>query len=127
MPHILESLAGRNKITLSGDMGAGKTTFVGVFCRLMGTHEAASSPTYALINEYAYTDASGALGLVHHLDLYRLNSLQEALDIGVEDVLYDPWFCLIEWPQLIESILPENVARIQLEILGETERRITVY
>ncbi|MBL7776165.1 MAG: tRNA (adenosine(37)-N6)-threonylcarbamoyltransferase complex ATPase subunit type 1 TsaE, partial [Saprospiraceae bacterium] len=78
------------------------------------------------INEYGYRDAEGQPALVHHLDLYRLNRLEEALDIGIEEILYDPWYCFIEWPQLIEPILPDDCAKIQLDFLSETARRLLI-
>ena len=119
---MIRLLAHRRKILLYGEMGAGKTTFTKVFCRLLGVHDATSSPTFSIINEYEFTDQHGNTALFHHLDLYRLKSAQEALDIGIEDVLYDPWFCMIEWPQVIESILPPDYAVIRIELLEEEKR-----
>lgn len=126
IPRVLEALAGRRKIALYGEMGAGKTTFVKAFCRHLGVRETTASPTFSLVNQYSYTEKDGSAALVYHLDLYRLNSLQEALDIGIEDLLYDPWYCIIEWPQLAEPLLPEDAAKIQIEITGETARRILI-
>jgi tRNA threonylcarbamoyladenosine biosynthesis protein TsaE len=119
---MIRLLEHRRKILLYGEMGAGKTTFTKVFCRLLGVHDATSSPTFSIINEYEFTDQHGNTALFHHLDLYRLKSAQEALDIGIEDVLYDPWFCMIEWPQIIESILPPDYAVIRIELLGDEKR-----
>ncbi len=124
MPDLLDLLGGRQKIALYGDMGAGKTTLTTAFCRYLGVTDATGSPTYSLINQYAYTDLGGQKSLIHHLDLYRLKSMEEALEIGVEDLLYDPWYCLIEWPQLIEPILPPDTVKISLQILTETARQI---
>ena len=107
-------------------MGAGKTTLVKAFCQWLGVPHTTSSPTFALVNEYRYRDGSGQPALLHHLDLYRLNTLQEALDIGIEELLDDPWFCFIEWPQIIEPLLPSDTAKIQLEILSETARRLLI-
>ncbi len=126
IPRVLEALAGRRKIALYGDMGAGKTTFVKAFCRHLGVRETTASPTFSLVNQYSYTEKDGSTALVYHLDLYRLQSLHEALDIGIEDLLYDPWYCIIEWPQLAEPLLPEDAAKIQIEITGETARRILI-
>ena len=78
------------------------------------------------MNEYGYLDADGSPALVHHLELYRLNFAQEALDTGIGELLYDPWYCFIEWPQLIEPYLPEDSAKIQLDILSETARRMLI-
>ena len=66
------------------------------------------------------------MALFHHLDLYRLASIQETLDIGIEDLLYDPWYCCIEWPQLVETLLPADTAKIQLEVIGPDTRRLVV-
>ena len=126
IPQVLAALAGRRKIALYGEMGAGKTTFVKAFCRQLGVKETTASPTFSLVNQYSYTEKDGSTALVYHLDLYRLKSLQEALDIGIEDLLYDPWYCIIEWPQLAEPLLPEDAAKIQIEITGETARRILI-
>jgi len=126
IPQVLAALAGRRKIALYGEMGAGKTTFVKAFCRHLGVKETTASPTFSLVNQYSYTEKDGSTALVYHLDLYRLKSLQEALDIGIEDLLYDPWYCIIEWPQLAEPLLPEDAAKIQIEITGETARRILI-
>ena len=126
VPALLDALAGRRKIALYGEMGAGKTTLVKAICKYLGVQENTSSPTFSLVNQYRYAEADGSISLFHHLDLYRLRSVQEAFDIGLEDLLYDPWYCVIEWPQWAENLFPEGMARIEIEILGEQERRIQV-
>jgi len=126
VPHILKGLGGRRKIALYGEMGAGKTTLVKAFCQYLEVRDTTASPTFSLINEYRYRAPDGSPALFHHLDLYRLNSIQEAFDIGVEEVLYDPWYCVIEWPQLVEPLLPDDAAQVEIEITGEHSRRIVV-
>lgn len=127
MPAVLEALNGRRKIALYGEMGAGKTSFSKAFCRYLGVTDHTASPTFSLVNEYCYQDPNGKQALVHHLDLYRLRKPEEAFDIGIEELLYDPWYCLIEWPQLIESLLPDDVAVIRLEITGTNQRTIHIH
>ena len=106
-------------------MGAGKTTFVKAFCQYLGVKSLASSPTFSLVNEYVYLE-NGVEKLIHHLDLYRLKDLDEALDIGVEEYLYDDDYCLIEWPQIIEPLLDADVLKISFEISGNSTRKIVI-
>jgi len=112
---VAARLGSRRKVALYGEPGAGKTAFVRAFCRHLGVQDRPSSPTFSLINVYRYLDA-GQEALVHHIDLYRLGRLEEALDIGLEDVLDDPWFCFIEWPELIEPLLPADTARLYVDM-----------
>lgn len=126
MPKVFEALGGRRKIALYGEMGAGKTTFTAAFCRYLGVPDAAASPTFSLVNEYAYRDEQGRPAFVHHLDLYRLKTPLEAFELGIEEMLDDPWYCLIEWPQLAESLLPPGVAKIEIEMLDKTRRHILI-
>jgi tRNA threonylcarbamoyladenosine biosynthesis protein TsaE len=126
IPQILDKLGSRRKIALYGEMGAGKTTFAKALCAHLGVRENTASPTFSLVNQYSYADSSGSEHLMHHLDLYRLRTAQEALDIGLEDLLYDPWFCIIEWPELAEGLLPADTAKINITILGETVRKIAL-
>lgn len=126
MNHVLDAIGNRRKIALIGEMGAGKTTFAAAFCHHLGVKQMPSSPTYSLVNEYEYLDRAGKPAKVHHLDLYRLRSTEEALDIGLEDLLLDDSFCLIEWPQLVEGLLPEDTARVSIEVTGPTTRHIFI-
>lgn len=126
VPCVLDALAGRRKVAIYGQMGAGKTTFVSAICRHLGVAETTGSPTFSLVNEYCFAGVDGQPIVVRHLDLYRLKSALEALDIGIEDMLFDEAFCFIEWPQIIEPLLPPDAARMDIEVLGETERRITI-
>jgi tRNA threonylcarbamoyladenosine biosynthesis protein TsaE len=114
----------RRKFALIGNVGAGKTTLVQHFCHLLGVEGAVTSPTFALVNEYPLKMNGGKQGVVNHLDLYRLKSLEEALEIGIEDYLYNEDFCFIEWPELIESLLPEDIIRIEIEIMEESGRKV---
>lgn len=126
MPQLVAALGGRKKIALYGEMGAGKTTLVKALCAYLGVEGHTASPTFSLVNEYRYRLPDGSEALFHHLDLYRLNSSQEAFDIGLEDLLDDPWYCVIEWPQLAEPLLPPDAARIEITITGEQSRQVKV-
>ncbi len=103
----------------SGEIGAGKTTLIQRICQQRGVTEKITSPTYSLINQYESDQ-----GIIYHLDLYRLNSLDEAIDIGIEDLLYGDALCLIEWPDLITPLLPEEVLKIKIEIVEDSKRKI---
>ncbi len=123
---LLNRLGGSKKILLTGELGAGKTTFTQAFCRRLKVREAVTSPTFALVNEYSYKDHENRERLVHHLDLYRLKSLEEALEIGIEEYLYDDDYCLIEWPEIIEALLPEDIVQVKIETLADTSRKIII-
>lgn len=95
-----------------GKMGAGKTTFIKALCEELKVDDVVNSPTFAIVNEYhsQLLDAP-----VFHFDFYRIRRIEEAFDIGVDDYFYSGSPCLIEWPELIEDILPEDVVRITIE------------
>ena len=119
---FLVALNNTNVIALHGEMGAGKTTFVHAVCHKLGVQNAVSSPTFSIINEY--TTAAGKT--IYHLDLYRLKSVQEALDAGVEDCFYSGNLCMVEWPEIAPAIFPENTLHVYIEIAGNNERRLVI-
>lgn len=96
---------------LYGVMGAGKTTFIKAICHELGVEDEALSPTFAIINEYHTRDTEP----VYHFDFYRINKLEEVYDIGYEDYLYSGHYCFLEWPELVEELLPEEVVRVTIE------------
>ena len=126
-PDILRDLnfqiAPRSFQFLTGPSGAGKTTLIRAICRQLGTEEEATSPTFALVNTYSYR-SDGREALVHHMDLYRVNRIEETLEFGIEEYLDDPYFCLIEWPEVIEALLPDDVIRVRISAAGESVRKI---
>jgi tRNA threonylcarbamoyladenosine biosynthesis protein TsaE len=108
-----------NKVILfSGEMGAGKTTFIKQLCKTLGVTEATSSPTFSLVNEYETTDNQ----TVYHFDFYRLKNETEALDMGVDDYLYSGNWCFIEWAENIASLIPEIHSTITIEALADGKR-----
>lgn len=108
-----------------GDMGAGKTTFIAELCRVLGVDEdAASSPSFSLINEYR-SDTTAEL--IYHFDLYRLEDMGEALDIGVEDYFDSGALCLIEWPERIEDILPDDTVRVDINVEDDGSRTLSIH
>jgi tRNA threonylcarbamoyladenosine biosynthesis protein TsaE len=119
---LLERLKTGSIVVLVGEMGAGKTTFTQSVLRAMGIEDLEGSPTYSLINEYV----SPYFGKVYHMDLYRLNSLDEALDIGIEELLYQNVICFIEWPEKIKELLPDNTIWVYLRANEDLSRIITI-
>ena len=109
-------------VAFHGEMGAGKTTFVHALCDELGVQNAVSSPTFSIINEYA----TAAGKTIYHLDLYRLKSVQEAIDAGVEDCFYSGNLCLVEWPEIAPAIFPEDTLHVHIEIAGNDERRLVI-
>lgn len=101
-----------------GSMGAGKTTFIKALSEEMGVTETVSSPTFAIINEYR--DKEGRA--IFHFDFYRINKLEEAFDFGYEDYFYSGNVCFIEWPELVEPILPENTVKITIWVADDGRR-----
>ena len=95
-----------------GKMGAGKTTFIKALCKLLGVEDEVNSPTFAIINEYrSQTTAE----LIYHFDFYRIKNPQEVLDIGYEDYVYSGHVCFMEWPELIENLLPDDAVKVTIE------------
>lgn len=107
-------------ILFNGEMGAGKTTLIKTLCKTLGVHDATSSPTFSLVNEYETDDNQ----LVYHFDVYRLKSQTEALDMGIDEYLYSGNWCFIEWAEKIPDLLPENHSIITITILEDGKRLI---
>ena len=104
-----------------GKMGAGKTTFVKALCEVLGCADVITSPTFAIVNEY--TDGEGSP--IYHFDFYRIKKLDEVYDMGYEEYFYSGALCLIEWPELIEDILPEDAVRVTIEEQADGSRLLT--
>ena len=104
-----------------GKMGAGKTTFVKAICEELGVEDTITSPTFAIVNEYR-SDLAGEL--IYHFDFYRIKKLDEVYDMGYEDYFYSGAICFIEWPELIEELLPGNTVKVSIEELESGEREV---
>lgn len=105
-----------NIIAFYGNMGAGKTTLVKNLCSRLGVQDEVNSPTFALVNEYQTEEFDS----VFHFDFYRIKSLEEVFDIGYEDYFYGGSLCLLEWPELIDPIMPEHFIKVEIK-LGDTD------
>lgn len=113
---------GDNKVfAFYGKMGAGKTTFTKAICEVLGVKDVITSPTFAIVNEY--TDREGQP--IYHFDFYRIKKLEEVYDMGYEDYFYSNHLCLLEWPELIEDILPENTIKVTIEEQPDGTRVVT--
>ena len=108
-------------IAFYGSMGAGKTTFITALSKVLGVEDTVNSPTFTLVNEYEAADGMP----VWHFDFYRIERPEEALDIGLEEYLYGDGLCLIEWPENIEPLLPEDCLKVYLEVVGADQRRLS--
>ncbi len=103
---------------LYGKMGAGKTTFIQSICKSLGSEDIVTSPTFAIINEYNTPNLSA----IFHFDFYRIEDIEEAFDLGYEDYIYSGNYCFIEWPEMIESLLPENIVKVEIEVFDDESR-----
>ena len=118
--HFIMCLGNNKVIALSGDLGAGKTTFIKAICKQLGVKENVSSPTFSIINQYTTPKNT----TIFHLDLYRIKDDEEAVNAGVEECIYSGDLCFIEWPEKAISILPENIMNVFIDTISETKRRV---
>ena len=101
-----------------GAMGAGKTTFIKALCQELGSDDYVTSPSFSLINEYSTDNGS----IIYHFDFYRIKKLEEAFDLGYEDYIYSGNYCFIEWPEMIESLLPAGIVEVRIKEVNNGER-----
>lgn len=122
---FVELMGDETVYAFEGEMGAGKTTFINALSRALGVDEseATSSPTFSIVNEYR-SDTTAEL--IYHFDLYRIENLEQAFDIGIEDYFDSGALCLIEWPDRVDDILPDDTVRVRIDLLPEGGRRLTV-
>jgi len=118
----LFNFSGDSKIfVFEGEMGAGKTTFIKTVCEELGVRDVVSSPTFSIVNEYETPDST-----VYHFDFYRIKNIREAYDIGYEEYFYSGNICLIEWPERVAELLPENYIRVEITAISP-ERRVFTF
>ena len=121
---LLSYIGERKVLTFEGEIGAGKTTFIKVLCAKLGVEEAVTSPTFSIVNEYLYQGTDGEDCRLYHMDIYRLEELQEAMDIGIEEYLDSGQMCLIEWPELIKPLLPDDAVMIKIVLEEDFSRKM---
>ena len=117
---VIESLIGRTVVALDAPMGAGKTTLVSRIAALLGAEDDVTSPTFAIVNQYE------GQRTIYHFDMYRIERIEEALDFGSEEYLSSGELCLVEWPEKIEALLPDDTMVVKIEILSDTARRFVI-
>jgi tRNA threonylcarbamoyladenosine biosynthesis protein TsaE len=118
---VWRQLQPHNVWAFEAPMGSGKTTFIHALCDVLGVRDAVGSPTFSIINQYQSADGQ----MIYHLDLYRIKDEEEAIQAGVEDVLYSGDLCLVEWPDKAASLFPDNTVYLSIEVIDANTRRIT--
>lgn len=117
---VLESLDGRTVVAFDAPMGAGKTTLISRIAKELGSEDDVTSPTFAIVNQYEGERT------IYHFDMYRIDRWEEALDFGSEEYLSSGELCLVEWPEKIEPLLPDDTMVVKIEILSDTARRFVI-
>ena len=118
---FIAHIGDRKIFAFYGKMGAGKTTFISAVCEELGVSDVINSPTFAIVNEFL----SGSGDPIYHFDFYRIKNIGEALDIGYYDYIDSDNLCFMEWPELIESILPDDTVKVTIEEEVDGSRKIT--
>lgn len=119
---FIEAMDQSTVFAFYGKMGAGKTTFVKVLCEALGVTDVVNSPTFSIVNEYR-SDTTGEL--IYHFDFYRIKKIDEVYDMGYEDYFYSGALCFIEWPELVEELLPGDVVKVNIEENADGSRTLT--
>jgi tRNA threonylcarbamoyladenosine biosynthesis protein TsaE len=117
---FLEKIGNNTLVALFAPMGSGKTTFTTAVCRVLGVTDPVGSPTFAIVNEYMRADGDP----MYHFDFYRINKLQEAVEIGLYDYLDSGYLCMMEWPENIEDLLPEETLKVHIQVNPDQSRTI---
>ena len=121
---FVEHMGQAHVFAFYGKMGAGKTTFIKAICEELGVEDVITSPTFAIVNEYTIgnTDSQSENDKCYHFDFYRIKRLEEVYDMGYEDYFYSGALCFIEWPELIEDLLPDDAVRVNIEVKEDGSR-----
>ena len=119
---FIEQMRDHTIFAFYGKMGTGKTTFIKALCEELGVEDGITSPSFAIVNEYH----SPTAGPIFHFDFYRIKKLEEVYDMGYEDYFYSGHLCLIEWPELIEDLLPDDAVRIHIEEQTDGQREMKI-
>ena len=122
---ILDKCGDRRVFAFNGNMGAGKTTFIKQLCEAMGTEDVVNSPTFAIVNVYEIEE-NGRKEEVYHFDCYRIKDIREAMDMGTEEYIYSGNYCFIEWPEMIDSLLPDDTVWVNIEITDNGDRILKI-
>lgn len=133
---ILDKCGTRRVFAFNGKMGAGKTTFIKHLCEAMGTEDIVNSPTFAIVNVYEVNanrhpdelkvESLKFKGEIYHFDCYRIKDIREALDMGTEEYLYSGNYCFIEWAEMIEPLLPDDLVTVGIEVMENGDRELTI-
>ncbi len=107
---FIDAMGDQHVFAFYGHMGAGKTTFIKAICEELGVDDVVTSPTFAIVNEYTAADGIP----IYHFDFYRIKKLEEVYDMGYEDYFYGDGLCFIEWPEMMEELLPEGATKVQI-------------
>ncbi len=118
---FLKEIGNNTLIAFYAPMGSGKTTFTTAICKVLGVTDPVSSPTFAIVNEYMRADGEP----MYHFDFYRINKLQEAVEIGLYDYLDSGCLCVMEWPENIEDLLPEDTLKVQISVNPDQSRTVS--
>jgi len=117
---FIKQMGDRRVFAFYGEMGAGKTTFVKAICEALGVEDVITSPTFAIVNEYSLSSGS-----LFHFDFYRIKRLEEVYDMGYEDYFYSGALCFIEWPELVEELLPDDAVKVYITINSDGSRTVS--
>jgi tRNA threonylcarbamoyladenosine biosynthesis protein TsaE len=122
---FIENIGDHTVFAFYGKMGAGKTTFIKAICEELGVEDVITSPTFAIVNEYtSHSTLLTPHSSIYHFDFYRIKKLEEVYDMGFEDYFYSGSLCLIEWPELIEEVLPEDAVKVSIQEKEDGSRAI---